>query len=97
MAVKVIGLIALNDQDAFEQYRSKVGQTVELYKGSIQARGHVTQIYWNELDCKTFGAFVELHFPSQADADLWAHSAEYQSLLATRNQAMHLTLFSAAV
>lgn len=97
MAVKVIGLIELSDQDAFEQYRSKVGQTVELYKGSIQARGHVTQFYWNELDCKAFSAFVELHFPTQADADLWAHSPEYQSLVAIRNQAMKLTLFSAAI
>jgi uncharacterized protein (DUF1330 family) len=97
MTVKVIGLIELNDEDAFEQYRNKVIQTVELYKGSIQARGHVTQFYWNELDCNAFSAFVELHFPTQADADLWAHSPEYQSLVAIRNQAMKLTIFSIAV
>ncbi len=49
MAVKVIGLIELRDQNAFEQYRDKVGQTVELYKGNIQARGQVTQFYWNSI------------------------------------------------
>jgi uncharacterized protein (DUF1330 family) len=97
MTVKVIGLIELCDQDAFEQYRSKVGHTVELYKGKIESRGKVTKFYWNELPCKAFGAFVELYFPTQADADAWARSPEYQSLLAVRNQAMKLTLFSASV
>ncbi|WP_231970307.1 DUF1330 domain-containing protein [Polynucleobacter necessarius] len=40
---------------------------------------------------------MELHFPTQADADLWVYSPEYQSLVAIRNQAMKLTLFSITV
>jgi uncharacterized protein (DUF1330 family) len=97
MAIKVLGLIELQDQSAFEQYRSQVGHTVELYQGSIQARGAVTEIFWNELNCNSFSAFVELHFPTQALAHAWAHSPEYQALVAIRNQAMKLTLFGVAI
>jgi uncharacterized protein (DUF1330 family) len=97
MTIKVLGLIELQDQSAFEQYRAQVGQTVELYQGSIQARGTVTELFWNELDCAAFSAFVELHFPTQALAHAWAHSPEYQSLIAIRNQAMKLTLFGVAI
>ena len=95
--VKVIGLMELNDQGAFAQYRSQVGQTVELYKGSIQHRGSVTEIFWNELGCTPFTTFVELEFPSAQDAHAWANSPEYQSLVPIRSKAMKLTLFSVAI
>jgi uncharacterized protein (DUF1330 family) len=97
MTVKVIGLIELTDQNAFEQYRKQVGQTVELYKGSILHRGSITEVFWNELNCAKFSSFVELSFPSQEDAHTWAHSPEYQTLVAIRNQAMKLTLFAATI
>jgi uncharacterized protein (DUF1330 family) len=97
MTVKVIGLIELTDQNAFEQYRSKVGQTLELYKGRIENRGSVNEIFWNELNCARFSAFVELTFPSPEDAKTWAHSPEYQSLVPIRNTAMKLTLFAVTI
>jgi uncharacterized protein (DUF1330 family) len=97
MTVKVIGLIELTDQNAFEQYRNKVGQTLELFKGSIENRGSVNEIFWNELNCARFSAFVELTFPSQEDAKAWAHSPEYQALVAIRNTAMKLTLFAVTI
>ena len=97
MMVKVIGLIELNDQSAFEQYRSQVGQTVELYKGSISSRGAVVEQFWNELNCAPFSSFVELDFPSPEAAHTWANSAEYQSLVPIRSKAMKLTLFSVAI
>ena len=97
MTVKVIGLIELTDQNAFEQYRSRVGQTVALYKGSIQNRGSVSEIFWNELNCARFNAFVELSFPSPEDAHAWAHSPEYQALVTIRNTAMKLTLFAVTI
>ena len=97
MTIKVIGLIELKDQAAFNEYRSQVGQTVALYKGSIEYRGALTEIFWNELNCCAFSAYVELHFPSQDDAHAWAHSPEYQSLVAIRNKAMRLTLFGVAI
>ena len=95
--VKVIGLIELSDQNAFEQYRSQVGQTVALYKGSIKSRGAVADLFWNELECATFSAFVELEFPSAKDAHTWANSPEYQALVPIRSKAMKLTLFSITI
>lgn len=95
--VKVIGLIELIDQNAFEQYRAQVGRTVELYQGSIQHRGALDELFWNELGCASFKSFVELEFPSSQDACNWANSPEYQSLLPIRSKAMKLTLFSVSV
>ena len=95
--VKVIGLMELVDQNAFEQYRSQVGQTVELYKGAIKHRGSIAELFWNELSCAPFNTFVELEFPSTEDAHAWANSSEYQSLVLIRSKAMKLTLFSVAI
>jgi uncharacterized protein (DUF1330 family) len=93
MAIKVIGLIQLEDHSAFEQYRAQVGKTIEQYQGSIASRGELAEIFWNELGCGVFSAFVELHFPNKDLAHAWANSPQYQSLLKIRNQAMKLTLF----
>ena len=97
MMVKVIGLIELTDQKAFEQYRSQVGQTVGLYQGSIKNRGSVAELYWNELGCAPFSSFVELDFPTAHDVHAWANSPEYQSIVPIRNKAMKLTLFSVSI
>ena len=93
MPTKIIGLIRLKDQNAFEIYRSQVGATVERYNGSVTARGTCDKFYWNELDCGEFSAFVELSFPTPDDADRWASSPEYQAIIPIRNDAMDLTLF----
>jgi uncharacterized protein (DUF1330 family) len=97
MMVKVIGLMELIDQNAFEQYRSQVGQTIELYKGSIKHRGSVPELFWNELSIAPFKTFVELEFPNAQDAHAWANSPEYQALVPIRSKAMKLTLFSVAI
>lgn len=92
--IKVIGLIELMDQGAFEEYRSQVSNTVALYKGCIKNRGSIGELFWNELHCGQFSAFVELEFPCLEDAHAWAASPEYQSLVPIRSKAMKLTLFS---
>jgi uncharacterized protein (DUF1330 family) len=94
MTIQVIGLIQLNDLEAFEEYRTQVGDTVVQYAGRITARGTFNEFLWNELECQSFSAFVELEFPDLAHSQAWANSAEYQGLLAVRNKAMKLTLFS---
>jgi uncharacterized protein (DUF1330 family) len=97
MAIKVIGLIQLNDPEAFEEYRSQVGGTVDLYQGKIISRGSFNTFLWNELKCDSFSAFVELEFPDLARSESWANSPEYQNLLAIRSKAMKLTLFSVSL
>lgn len=93
MSVKIIGMIRLKDMQSFEIYRSKVGATVELYGGTVTARGAVDKCYWNELPCAEFSAFVELNFSSAEQVDRWAASPEYQAIVAVRQEAMDLTLF----
>jgi uncharacterized protein (DUF1330 family) len=97
MTIKVIGLIQLNNLEAFEEYRSQVGDTVTLYQGKIASRGSFNTFLWNELECGSFSAFVELEFPDLEHSQSWASSPEYQSLLPIRSQAMKLTLFSVSV
>jgi uncharacterized protein (DUF1330 family) len=94
MAVNVLGLIELKDPSAFEKYRAQVGATVEQYGGRITQRGACGEVFWNALECKPFSAFVQLEFPTAIDAQRWAASPEYLTLLPIRNQAMQLTLFS---
>lgn len=94
MAIKVIGLIQLNDLEAFEEYRSQVGDTVSLYQGKVLSRGTFNTFLWNELKCGPFSAVVELEFPDIEHSASWANSPEYQNLLAIRSKAMKLTLFS---
>jgi uncharacterized protein (DUF1330 family) len=94
MAVHVLGLIELKDSSAFEEYRAQVGATVEQYGGRITQRGVRGEVFWNELECKTFSAFVQLEFPAAIDARRWAASPEYLALVPIRNQAIQLTLFS---
>lgn len=95
--IKVIGLMELGDQNAFAEYRSQVGNTVELYKGSIKNRGTVNDLFWNELGSAPFNTFVELEFPTAQDANAWANSPEYQLLVPVRSKAMKLTLFSVTI
>ena len=97
MLIKVIGLMELQDLNAFEEYRSQVGETVEKYQGVIQSRGAITEIFWNELEITPFRAYVELEFPSTQSAHAWANSSEYQSLVPIRNKAMKLTLFGVSI
>ena len=94
MTTKVIGLIQINDPEAFEKYRSQVGDTVALYHGKILARSAFNTFLWNELEHEPFDAFVELEFPDIEHSQAWTKSPEYRSLLAIRSQAMKLTLFS---
>ena len=97
MTIKVIGLIQLNDLKAFEEYRAQVGDTVALYQGTITSRGSFNTFLWNELQCDSFSAYVELEFPDLEHSESWANSPEYQNLLAIRSKAMKLTLFSVSV
>lgn len=94
MAVNVLGLIELHDPSAFEDYRKQVSATVEQYGGHVTQRGICGEVFWNELECKPFSAYVQLEFASAADAQRWARSPEYLALVPVRNKAMQLTLFS---
>jgi uncharacterized protein (DUF1330 family) len=94
VTVKVIGLIKLLDQAAFELYRNEVGATVEKHQGRILFRGSHLATFWNELPCGSFDACVEIEFPDAEHVSNWANGEDYQRLIAIRSKAMQLTLFS---
>lgn len=96
MTTRIVGLIRLLDAAAFEQYRQGVGPTVADHGGTVAFRGAREAVYWNELGCGDFDAYVELQFPDSDAARRWAESPAYQALLPIRNQAMQLTLFAVA-
>lgn len=91
--MKIIGLIKVLDQAAFEIYRSQVGQTVALYHGKVEFRAEKRLMPWNELRIDDFDAFVEVVFRTHADAESWTISPEYAALLPIRSKAMSVTLF----
>lgn len=94
MTTRIIGLIQLQNAEAFEIYRSQVGDTVARYGGTVAVRARRDAFFWNELPCGDFDAYVELQFPDGDAARRWADSPEYRALLPIRNQAMKLTLFA---
>lgn len=91
--VTFIGLIKSLDPRALTDYLSKVGQTVELFGGTVAARGQTLKPIWNELNCELFDSYVEVSFDTVEKANSWAHSPQYQDLLPIRNKAMQVTFF----
>jgi uncharacterized protein (DUF1330 family) len=91
--VTYIGLIKSLDQLSLTDYLSKVGQTVELFGGTVAARGQTLEPIWNELNCEPFDSYVEVCFDTAEKANEWANSTPYQALLPIRNKAMQVTFF----
>ncbi len=94
MSVTVIRIFKKLSSDSFEEYRSQVGVSIELYGGQLIRRGVCQTPFWNQLNSEEFDTFVELSFPTVEDAKQWANSPEYEALLPVRNRAMRLTLFT---
>ncbi len=92
--MRIIGLIALQDQQAFARYRAAVSATVELHGGRVVGRSVPVHTFWDELSCGPLDAVVELDFPDLDSARRWAESAEYTAILGDRKQAMRLLLFA---
>lgn len=92
MPCKVIGLIQVKDQAAFDTYRMQVGDTLTRFDGQILRRGKIADMPWNELRIAPCEAMVEIEFPTIEAAKQWANSPEYQNLLRIRERAMDLSL-----
>lgn len=95
VSITIIGIFKVKNTVDFEEYRGKVGATIELYGGTVLRRGSCNPPFWNQLNAEEFDTFVELAFPAIEDAKRWANSPEYGALLPVRNRAMQLTLFVA--
>jgi uncharacterized protein (DUF1330 family) len=92
MAAYVIGDIELTDPAAFQEYRNRVGATVEQYGGRFVVRGG--KVDPKEGDWQPH-LLVMLEFPTLEQAERWYNSPEYKPLIAMREKAARTQLIIA--
>jgi uncharacterized protein (DUF1330 family) len=84
MAAYVIGNIEVTEPATFQEYRNRVGATVEQYGGKFVVRGgrvDPKEGHWQPR------LLVMLEFPSLEQAESWYNSPEYKPLIAIREKA----------
>lgn len=84
MAAYVIGDIEVTDPAAFQEYRNRVGATVEQYGGRFVVRGGRVDL--KEGDWQPHRLLM-VEFPSLEQAEHWYNSSEYKPLIAIREKA----------
>ncbi len=84
MAAYVIGDIEVTDPAAFQEYRNRVGATVEQYGGRFVVRGGRVDL--KEGDWQPHRLLM-VEFPSLEQAERWYNSSEYKPLIAIREKA----------
>jgi uncharacterized protein (DUF1330 family) len=92
MAAYVIADIEVTDPAAFQEYRDRVGATVEQYGGKFVVRG--SRVSPKEGDWQPH-RLVMLEFPNLEQADRWYNSPEYKPLIAMRQKAARTQLIIA--
>ena len=92
MAAYIIGDFELTDPAAFQEYRNRVGATVEQYGGRFVVRGG--KVDPKEGDWQPH-LLVMLEFPTLEQAERWYNSPEYKPLIAMREKAARTQLIIA--
>ena len=84
-----IGQIRVRNTEAWEQYRQRVGATIEQYGGEVMFRGTQARVLGGELP---YERVVVLQFDNLESANRWHDSPEYQALLPIREKGADITL-----
>ena len=92
MAAYVIADIEITDGAAFQEYRNRVGATVEQYGGEFVVRGG--RVNPKEGDWQPHHLLM-LEFPSLELAERWYNSPEYKPLIEIREKAARTQLLIA--
>ena len=92
MAAYVIGDIEVTDPAAFQEYRNRLGATIEQYGGRFVIRGG--RVNSKEGDWQPHRLLM-LEFPSFEQAERWYNSSEYKPLIAIREKAARTHLIIA--
>jgi uncharacterized protein (DUF1330 family) len=92
MSAYVIGDVEVTDQAVFQEYRNRVGATVEQYGGRFVVRGG--KVNPKEGDWQLHHLLM-LEFPSLEQAERWYNSPEYKPLIAIREKAARTHLLIA--
>ena len=86
-----IGHIKIKEPMKWEEYRSKVPETLLPYKAELVFRGKLFEALSGAHD---FTDTVVIRFPCLQDLNDWHNSTAYQQLVALRKQAADVTLLS---
>ena len=89
--VYVVGQITIKNPAKWNEYRSRVPQTLEPWGAEMVFRGAVQAVYAGSAPHPDI---VVIRFPSATAADSWFTSAAYQALIPLRQQAADVTLLS---
>ncbi len=89
MAVFVVGQIKIKNQVKWDEYKSKVGDTLKPYGAKILFRGSQSEAFVGELN---YPDIVAIEFDSKEVAKAWYNSKEYQSIVATRQKGADIIL-----
>ena len=84
-----LGLIRVINNDAWQQYLSLVGATIEQYGGRVLFRGVKRAVMAGS---PTHERVVTLVFTDEISARRWHDSAEYQALIPLRDRGASVTL-----
>ena len=84
-----VGRITVKDQRLWEQYRSRVPQTLAPWHGEVLLRGQLGQQLAGD---EPHQDIVVIRSPDMAAARGWFASPEYQALIALRSQAADVVL-----
>jgi len=92
VAAYVMGDIEVTGPTAFQEYRNRVGATVEQYGGTFVVRGGRVNLKEGDWQPRHL---LMLEFPSLEQAERWYNSPEYQPLIAIREKAARTHLIIA--
>ena len=84
-----VGQITVKNAKAWEDYRTRVGDTIRQYGGELLFRGQQEQVLSGEM---LHDKVVVLQFEDIDSAKRWHDSAEYQALVPIRDQGADVTL-----
>jgi uncharacterized protein (DUF1330 family) len=81
MAAFVVVQEKVDDEETFNQYKSKVPATIEAFGGRFLARGGNLKVVEGEL---MYPRLVIIEFPTREAVDAWYNSPQYQEILPLR-------------
>lgn len=91
--VYVVGQILVKDFVKWDDYRSRVPNTLEPWGAELVFRGTQAAVMAGECP---YPDIVVIRFPNLAAVQGWFSSADYQALIPIRQQAADVTLLSYA-
>ena len=87
----VVGHITVKSLTMWDEYRSKVPETLAAWGGELVFRGKQVAVLSGE---NPHPDIVVVRFPSVAAVNAWFSSPDYQSLIPLREQAADVVLIS---